>query len=97
MVRHIYDRYFAGEAMQTIADSLDLKYERVVYNIITRKSNAGFIVYNGKEYRGLHEPIINLKTYTQAMRLLAERSAAKLVTRTDHLLTGFCYCGKSNA
>lgn len=97
MVRHIYDRYLAGEAMQTIADSLDLKYERVVYNIITRKSNAGFIVYNGEEYKGLHEPIISLETYTQAMRLLAERSAAKLVTRTDHLLTGFCYCGKCGA
>ena len=97
MVRHIYDRYLAGEAMQTIADDLDLKYERVVYNIITRKSNAGYIVYNGEEYKGLHEPIISMETYTQAMQLLAERSAAKLVTKTNHLLTGFCYCGKCGA
>lgn len=96
-VRHIYDRYLAGIGMQTIADELDLKYERVVYNIITRKSNAGYIVYNGEEYKGLHEPIISMETYTQAMQLLANRSAAKLVTKTAHLLTGFCYCGKCGA
>lgn len=97
MVRHIYDRYLAGAGMQEIADELDLKYERVVYNIITRKSNAGYIVYNGEEYRGRHEPIISLETYQQAMQLLASRSAAKLVTKTEHLLTGFCYCGKCGA
>lgn len=97
MVRHIYDRYLAGASMQNIADELDLKYDRVVYNIITRKSNAGYIVYNGEEYLGLHEPIISLETYEQAMQLLAARSAAKLVTKTGHLLTGFCYCGKCGA
>ncbi|MCI8330091.1 MAG: recombinase family protein [Oscillibacter sp.] len=96
-VRHIYDRYLAGASMQTIADSLDLKYERVVYNILTRKSNAGYIVYNGREYRGLHEPIISLDTYERAMALLADRSAAKLVTKTDHLLTGLCRCGTCGA
>lgn len=97
MVRHIYDRYLAGASMQNIADELDLKYDRVVYNIITRKSNAGYIVYNGEEYLGLHEPIISLETYEQAMQLLAARSAVKLVTKTGHLLTGFCYCGKCGA
>lgn len=97
MVRHIYDRYLAGDSMQTIADDLDLKYERVVYNIITRKSNAGYIVYNGEEYRGLHQPIISLDTYQQAMQLLADRSAAKMVTKTAHLLTGLCRCGTCGA
>ena len=97
MVRHIYDRYLAGDSMQAIADSLDLKYEKVVYNIITRKSNAGFIVYKGEEYRGLHQPIISLDTYHQAMQLLNDRSAAKIVTKTDHLLTGLCRCGKCGA
>lgn len=97
MVRCIYDRYLAGESMQAIADQFDLKYEKLVYNIITRKSNAGYIVYNGKEYRGLHEPIVSLDTYDRAMELLARRSAAKLVTRTGHLLTGLCRCGTCGA
>ena len=97
MVRYIYDHYLAGESMQAIADSLDLKYEKLVYNIITRKSNAGYIVYKGEEYKGLHEPIVSLDTYDRAMGLLAERSAAKLVTKTDHLLTGLCRCGTCGA
>ena len=97
MVRYIYDRYLAGESMQTIADRLDLKYEKLVYNIITRKSNAGYIVYKGEEYQGLHEPIVSLETYDRAMELLAERSAAKLVTKTSHLLTGLCRCGVCGA
>lgn len=97
MVRYIYDRYLAGVSMQAIADSLDLKYEKLVYNIITRKSNAGYIVYRGEEYKGLHEPIVSLDTYNRAIELLAERSAAKLVTKTSHLLTGLCRCGVCGA
>ena len=97
MVRFIYDRYLAGDSMQAIADRLDLKYEKLVYNIITRKSNAGRIVYKGEEYQGLHQPIVPLETYERAMELLAQRSAAKLVTRTSHLLTGLCRCGTCGA
>lgn len=96
-VRYIYDRYLSGAAMQTIADELGLKYERVVYNIITRKSNAGYIVYNGVEYKGKHEAIISLDTYERAINLLATRAANKLVSKTDHLLTGMVYCGKCGA
>lgn len=96
-VRYIYDHYLAGASMQALADKLGLKYERVVYNIITRKSNAGYIVYNGEEYLGKHEPIISLDTYERAMNLLAIRSANKLVSRTDHLLTGMVHCGKCGA
>ncbi|WP_369284181.1 recombinase family protein [Oscillibacter sp. GMB15532] len=96
-VRYIYDRYLNGEALQAIADALGLKYERVAYNILTRKSNAGFIVYNGQEYRGKHEPIISLETYERAMELLRIRSANKMVCKTDHLLTGLVRCGRCGA
>lgn len=96
-VKYIYDRYLAGMGMQTIADELGLKYERVVYNIITRKSNTGVIVYNGVEYQGRHEAIISLETYERAMDLLAVRSANKLFSKTDHLLTGMVYCGTCGA
>jgi len=96
-VRYIYDRYLDGEAMQTLADELGLKYERVVYNILTRKANAGYIVYNGVEYKGLHEPIVSLETYERAMDLLRARSAGRLVSRTEHLLTGMVYCGVCGA
>lgn len=96
-VRYIYDKYLAGGSLQTIADQLGLKYEKVAYNILTRKSNAGYIIYNGEEYKGKHEPIISLETYEQAMEMLAIRSAKKLVSKSTHLLTGLCICGKCGA
>ncbi len=96
-VRYIYDRYLNGDSLQSIADTLGLKYERVAYNILTRKSNAGYIVYNGQEYLGKHEPIISLDTYDRAMELLRIRSANKMVSKTAHLLTGLVHCGKCGA
>lgn len=96
-VRYIYDKYLAGGSLQTIADQLGLKYEKVAYNILTRKSNAGYIVYNDQEYKGRHEPLISLETYEQAMEMLAIRSAKKLVSKSAHLLTGLCTCGKCGA
>jgi len=96
-VRYIYDKYLAGGSLQDIAEQLGLKYERTAYNILTRKSNAGYIVYNGEEYVGRHEPIISLETYEQAMAMLAVRSAKKLVSKSTHLLTGLCVCGKCGA
>lgn len=96
-VKMLYERYLAGDSLQNIADLLGLKYERVAYNILTRKSNAGYIVYNGAEYRGRHEPIISEDTYFQAMALLRERSARRLVSKSPHLLTGLVRCGRCGA
>lgn len=96
-VRMLYDRYLAGESLQSIADLLGLKYEKVAYNILTRKSNAGYIIYNGSEYRGRHEGIVPEETYHQAMLLLKERSERRLVTKTRHLLSGMVRCGKCGA
>ena len=47
-----------GKSSQEIANILGLKYDRLVYQILTRKSNYGMIEYNGEEYKGQHEPII---------------------------------------
>ena len=96
-VRAVYDLYIQGYALQHIANLLGLKYERLAAQILTRKSNAGVIVYNGKEYPGRHEPIVSMETYETAMRLLRERSAKRMVTKTDHLLTGLVRCGVCGA
>lgn len=96
-VRYIYDQYLAGAGLQAIADQLGLKYEKVAYNILTRKSNAGYIIYNGVEYKGLHEAIVSLEVYDRAMALLAERSARRFVSTSAHLLAGFVTCGHCGA
>ena len=96
-VRHIYDLYLQGYALQTIANMCGLKYEKLAQQIITRKSNTGVIVYNGVEYQGKHQAIIPLETYQQAMAMMAERASNRYTSMTEHLLTGLVYCGKCGA
>lgn len=96
-VRRIYDLYLQGYAMQSIADMCGLKYEKLAQQILTRKSNTGVIVYNGKEYPGRHEAIISLETYNRAMDMMSRRSEKRFVSATSHLLTGLVYCGNCGA
>lgn len=97
IVRKIYELYLSGYSCTHIADMLNLKYDRLVQQILLRKSNAGVIVYNGQEYQGRHEPIIPLETYEAALVMYRSRSQKRSVTKNTHLLTGLMYCGKCGA
>ncbi|MDY3929064.1 MAG: recombinase family protein [Clostridia bacterium] len=95
-VRQIYKLYIDGNSPQEIAIMLGLKYERLVVQILTRKSNYGIIEYNGEEYQGKHEPIISKEIYDMAMKCMLDRKATR-ANKSDHLLTGLVYCGKCGA
>lgn len=95
-VREIYKLYIEGKAPQEIANLLGLKYDRLVYQILMRKSNYGIIEYNGEEYQGQHEPIISQEIYDIAMRCMLERKFVRANT-SEHLLTGLLHCGKCGA
>ncbi len=95
-VRQIYKLYIEGKSAQDIANLLGLKYDRLVYQILTRKSNYGIIEYNGEEYKGQHEPIISKEIYDIAMRCMLDRKIVKANT-SEHLLTGLVYCAKCGA
>ncbi|MBR1659270.1 MAG: recombinase family protein [Oscillospiraceae bacterium] len=96
-VKRVYELYHLGYAQQTIADQCGLKYERLVERILTRKTNAGVIVYNGREYPGRHEPIISMEMYERTRELMEERARRRLVCGTEHLLTGLVVCGECGA
>jgi len=95
-VRKIYELYLKGHSTANIAQTLGLKYDKLAYQILSRKSNAGYIVYNGEEYLGNHEPIISLETYESAMRYMKERSVKK-VSESNYLFTGLLHCKKCGA
>ncbi len=96
-VRHIYALYLKGYSLQTIANMLGLKYEKLAQQIMLRKTNIGIIEYNGVEYQGLHEPIVPRETFEKAMAQHALRSEKRLVPATKHLLTGLVVCGVCGA
>lgn len=95
-VKKIYSMYIDGKSQQAIADILDLKYDRLVTQILKRKSNYGVIEYNGEEYQGKHEPIITKEIYDKAMFCMKERSERRVPT-SKHLLTGLLVCGHCGA
>ena len=95
-VRRHYELYLEGHSLSYIAQILGLKYERLARQILLRKSNTGMIVYNGEEYPGLHEAIIDTETYDKAMREFQRRSQNTRRGGT-HLLTGLLFCGYCGA
>lgn len=95
-VKKIYSLYIEGKSPQVIADILDLKYDRLVIQILTRKSNYGIIEYNGEEYQGRHKPIISKEIFDKAMECMNERSIRRVPT-SKHLLTGLVICGHCGA
>ena len=96
IVRKMYELYLDGYSTSKIAEIVGLKYEKLAYQILTRKSNCGYIVYNDVEYLGRHESIISLDTYNKAMELMKKRSVSKL-QNVNYLLTGLMLCGKCGA
>ena len=95
-VRKIYDLYLQGYSAQKIADMVGLKYDKLAFQILTRKSNYGIIEYNGEEYLGKHQPIISKETFDAAMRMMESRRTNNITT-ASFLLTGLVYCGKCGA
>ena len=95
-VRKIYELYLDGHSTSKIAEITGLKYEKLAYQILTRKSNCGYIVYNDIEYLGQHEPIIPPEIYDKTITLMQKRSVSK-IQNVNYLLSGLIYCGKCTA
>ena len=97
-VRLIYDLYLKGWSMMRIAQALGLKYEKLVQQILKRKTNVGIISYNGEEYIGQHESIVSEEVYAEAMDMMRRRErGAKPSSQTSHLLAGLVVCGVCGA
>lgn len=91
-----YELLIAGHSPERIAVMLGLKYDKIVRDILARKTYTGVIVYNGREYAGKHKAIISTELYEQAQRALAARSGRR-AHDSRKLLSGLVYCGKCGA
>lgn len=96
VVRKAYRLYIDGYSCEKISKMLGFKGERIVIQILKRKSNIGIIEYRGEEYKGLHEPIVDESTFYQAQECMKKRHTNSHVTN-DNILTGLCYCGVCGA
>lgn len=96
VVRKAYRLYIDGYSCDRISKMLGFKGERIVIQILKRKSNIGIIEYKGEEYKGQHEPIVDEHTFYQAQECMKKRHTNSHVTN-DNILTGLCYCGVCGA
>lgn len=96
LVRSAYKLYIDGYSCDRISKMLGFKGERIVSQILQRKSNIGMIEYKGNTYKGLHEPIVDEKTFYTAQECMKKRGTNSHISN-NHILTGLCYCGVCGA
>lgn len=96
IVRKAFQLYIEGYSCDRISKMLGFKGERIVIQLLKRKSNIGIIEYKGEEYKGLHEPIVDEHTFYQAQECMKKRHTNSHVTN-NNILTGLCYCGVCGA
>ncbi len=95
-VRKIYDMFLSGYSPNSIANELGLKYEKLVVQILKRKTNVGVITYKGEEFEGGHEAIVDRETYERAMEEFEKRKRG-VQDSSPHLLAGLVFCGECGA
>lgn len=95
-IREIFRLYIEEKmAPQKIADRLGFKGDRIITEILKRKSLTGCILYKGKEYNGRHEAIISLPRWKEAQDELEKRSRHR--ADSNYLLSGLLVCGECGA
>jgi len=95
-VKEVFRLYIEEKlSPQKISTMLGFKGERIVTQILRRKSLTGCIIYKGQEFKGEHQPIISLERWNEAQEELEKRS----IYRGDshYLLSGLVYCGVCGA
>lgn len=95
-VRTMYRLYNDGYSCKKISDMLGMKGERIVIQILKRKSNIGYIEYKGNIYKGKHEAIVDEETFYKTQRFMEKRSNNSYICN-KFLLSGLCFCGKCGA
>jgi len=94
-VKKIYSLYLDGHSPARIASMLGIKYDRLVSQILKRKTNTGIIPYKGEEYKGQHEALVDDETYYKALEEMNRRS--RKTGGGVHLLSGLVFCGLCGA
>ncbi|MGN1418049.1 MAG: recombinase family protein [Acutalibacteraceae bacterium] len=90
-------RLYVEEKMppQKIADRLGFKSDKIITQILKRRSLLGYVSVDGKEYKGLHEPLISESLFDAAQEEMKLRSVVR--GNPHYLLTGLIYCGECGA
>lgn len=95
-VKKAYQLYIDGYSCKKIADILGFATEGTVLQTLKHKAYIGIIEYKGEEYKGLHKPIIDKKTFYKVQECMKKRHTNSHINN-DNILTGLCFCGVCGA
>lgn len=105
-VRDIYDLFLAGTPITSIKLIVNKKYaldlaDTTVRSVLSHRLYVGDIVWMGSIYKGQHEPLIDMVTFSRAQKLLHSR-ARIAASKPDPfkprtLLGGLLFCENCGA
>ena len=68
--------------------------KRMLHNILTNTYYKGVVTYNGVQYQGRHEPLIDEATWDKVQDVLRSHVNGERERIHDHYLKSTVYCGK---
>jgi site-specific DNA recombinase len=97
-VREIFRLYNDGLSCNKIAIMLfgDYKKAPSIHRTLKKVIYIGLMTYNGENYQGVHEPIIDEETFYKTQELMKRRQMNSSAFN-NYQLSGLCYCGLCGA
>ena len=71
--------------------------KKMLHNIFNNPYYTGIVTYNGVEYKGKHEPIIDEATWDKVGEVMKSRTNGERLRTHDHYLKSSVYCGQCGA
>ena len=68
--------------------------KKMIHNIFNNPYYKGIVTYNGVEYSGKHEPIIDEATWDKVQEILRSHTNGERLRKHDHYLKSTVFCGK---
>lgn len=95
-VQKAFEMYNTREySPRLIAEALGFKSDILVFNILKNRTYIGEITFQGQQFKGIHQRIIDDATFMKAQQILQERAVTKQSSR--FLLSSLVYCGVCGA
>ncbi len=95
-VQKAFEMYNTREySPRLIAEALGFKSDIVVFNMLKNRTYIGEITFQGQQFKGIHQRIIDDATFAKAQVILKERAVTKQSSR--FLLSSLVYCGVCGA
>lgn len=95
-VQKAFEMYNTMEySPRLIAEALGFSSDVLVFKVLKNRTYIGEITFQGKQYKGLHQRIIEDDVFFKAQDILESRSVTRQAS--NYLLSSIVYCGDCKA